>query len=588
MTPISAINFALDSWTIRARCVKKRPLNHYRNNYGPGTLSCFELEDDSARIRLTAFGDAADPVDEIVRLDATYEVDCCCANVRRANSRFCDFNHFEINITSAECIKEIPTIEDVKPWESLLNQTFMPVQVEELRQVPVKRELGEFQVPQTIGQTPASQILRQAQALQAQALQQIQEFQTPGNVANVKAEGTPIFIPLQSDGNSYTKISESASDSPSEPLAKTQESEVPFSLTLSRPPHRLGPFFATVAEIRELDAGARCDCQGAVTSKGRLVNSGGIPSLKITVTELLTSRPICVELCGEDAKFLNDQGMDRCPHIEILHAKVHFWLGDWGDRSQVVLKVDSDATALIRFENPAVSEKDASLSPTSVHELAKSLANLDASGEATKIDSETAHRYTVFISHASANKEKAAKPLHDYLKQRRIKSFLDSGRSRSGDQISDSRMAGMKHAMVGVFVLSPEFVASKWTMHELRCFMDRRREDMRKGRNPPEIVAFFHRWSVADCRNLAFFSIRGEDGEDVFRNEGFFSEERQKNFPVTDVSRYLTELADLMEVKITDTEHRRAWGARDRRMVGGLLDAVTEGLQNLIAEADKQ
>ena len=586
MTPISAINFALDSWTIRARCVKKRPLNRYRNNYGPGTLSCFELEDDSARIRLTAFGNAAEPVDEIVRLDATYEIDCCCADIRTANPRYCDFNDFEINITSVECIKEIPTIEDVKPWERL---PFMPVQVEELRQVPVKKELGEFQVPQTIGQTPASQIVGQAQAIQdqaiqAQAVQQMQQFQILGNAANVKAERTSISKPLQSYGNSYKKTNESASGSPSEPLAKTQESEVPSSLTLSLPPHRLGPFFATVAEIRELDTGTRCDCQGAVTNKGQLMNCDGILSLEITVTEFLTSKPICVEFRGEDAKFLNDQEMERCPHIEILHAKVHFFLGN---RDYVVLKVDSDATALLRFENPAVSEKDASKSPTSVHELASSLANLDASGEATKIDSATAHRYTVYISHASADKEKAAKPLHDYLQQQRIKSFLHSEGSGSGDQVSHSRMAGMKHAMVGVFVLSPEFVASKWTMHELRCFMDRRREDIRKGRNPPEIVAFFHRWSVADCRNLAFFSIRREDGEDVFRNEGFFSEERQKSFPVTDMSRYLTELADLMEVESTDTKHRRTWGARDRRMVGGLLDAVTEGLQNLIAETDK-
>ena len=91
-----------------------------------------------------------------------------------------------------------------------------------------------------------------------------------------------------------------------------------------------------------------------------------------------------------------------------------------------MLQVDSDAPVLTRFETPAVPEKAVSISPTSVHELANSLPNMHASGEATKIDSVTVRRYTVYISHASAYKEKAAKPLHDYVKKQGNKNFLDS------------------------------------------------------------------------------------------------------------------------------------------------------------------
>ncbi|CDF37505.1 WD40-repeat containing protein [Chondrus crispus] len=155
----------------------------------------------------------------------------------------------------------------------------------------------------------------------------------------------------------------------------------------------------------------------------------------------------------------------------------------------------------------------------------------------------------VFISHAGPDKLNIARPLFEKLEADGKKFFLDKKSMQPGDCGPDEMTKAMKSAKVGVFILSPEFAARKWTMRELRCFLGRREEAIRSGRQPPTLIPVFYRLSIRECRKLEPSEHQDNEGNNIFEVEKFFSEERQCEASTEMVKRELQELADITGIE---------------------------------------
>jgi len=173
-------------------------------------------------------------------------------------------------------------------------------------------------------------------------------------------------------------------------------------------------------------------------------------------------------------------------------------------------------------------------------------------------------KYSIFISHAGPDKKTFAVPLHrrivEKLEELRLDVgvFLDKEELRLGDDAPEKMIRAMNESKIGIFVLSPEFASRKWTMKELACFIDRRTGG-KEGKNIPILVPVFLRLSVANCRDreLHLRHFENENGEDIFRKEGF---QRWSSMKVEDVHDYLSRLSAFTgeESQTGDTEEERA------------------------------
>ncbi len=60
-------------------------------------------------------------------------------------------------------------------------------------------------------------------------------------------------------------------------------------------------------------------------------------------------------------------------------------------------------------------------------------------------------------------------------------------------------IAAMESALCGVFIMSPEFLAKKWPMKELYCFLKRQEEAKKAGCKLPNLFPVFYRLSLEEC-----------------------------------------------------------------------------------------
>ena len=119
--------------------------------------------------------------------------------------------------------------------------------------------------------------------------------------------------------------------------------------------------------------------------------------------------------------------------------------------------------------------------------------------------------YSVFLSHAGPDKESIAIPLYERLRERNIHAFLDRKELYPGDNGLCVMEYAMNTALVGVFILRPEFAARNWTMAELMCFQRRERDALKDRRPLPILISVFYRLHVHTCRKttlLDFFDSR--------------------------------------------------------------------------------
>ncbi|CDF34197.1 WD40-repeat containing protein [Chondrus crispus] len=150
----------------------------------------------------------------------------------------------------------------------------------------------------------------------------------------------------------------------------------------------------------------------------------------------------------------------------------------------------------------------------------------------------------VFISHAGPDKLHIARPLSEKLQAHGLNCFLDRMSMEPGDYEQDEMTKAMESAKVGVFILSPEFAARKWTMRELRCFLRRRIEAIGSGMRPPTLIPVFYRLSIPECGELDPDRYWDDAGNNIFEVEKFFSEERQREASTDTVKGELHELAE--------------------------------------------
>lgn len=139
--------------------------------------------------------------------------------------------------------------------------------------------------------------------------------------------------------------------------------------------------------------------------------------------------------------------------------------------------------------------------------------------------------FVVFVSHAGADDDKgwAEYMKKEFEKNNGPKTFVDRQSLTGSCESADDLMNwGLEEARVGVFILSPQFFARKWTMHELRTFLERR-----KGGKRVVIFPVFHRLSYEDASNKKLNEEK--KFRDVFLKEGLLkiehadkSEEEEK------------------------------------------------------------
>jgi hypothetical protein len=73
----------------------------------------------------------------------------------------------------------------------------------------------------------------------------------------------------------------------------------------------------------------------------------------------------------------------------------------------------------------------------------------------------------VFVSHASEDKDAAARPLADELGRRGLTVWYDEYSLRVGDSLMEKVNQGLSGARFGVVIISPDFIAKRWTQLEL-------------------------------------------------------------------------------------------------------------------------
>jgi hypothetical protein len=76
-------------------------------------------------------------------------------------------------------------------------------------------------------------------------------------------------------------------------------------------------------------------------------------------------------------------------------------------------------------------------------------------------------RNTIFISHASEDKEAFVRPLAHALKSRGLQVWYDEFSLKLGDRLRRSIDRGLAECFAGVVVLSPSFFAKEWPQREL-------------------------------------------------------------------------------------------------------------------------
>ncbi|OCC11572.1 toll/interleukin-1 receptor domain-containing protein [Streptomyces sp. PTY087I2] len=75
--------------------------------------------------------------------------------------------------------------------------------------------------------------------------------------------------------------------------------------------------------------------------------------------------------------------------------------------------------------------------------------------------------WVVFVSHASKDKEVAARPLRDALVGQGVSVWLDEAQMRIGHSLRRKIDEGIRASRYGVVILSDSFFVKGWTNHEL-------------------------------------------------------------------------------------------------------------------------
>lgn len=186
--------------------------------------------------------------------------------------------------------------------------------------------------------------------------------------------------------------------------------------------------------------------------------------------------------------------------------------------------------------------------------------------------------YSVFISHAGEDKSTIGQPLWKKLETKNIRTFLDKGELQAGDHAPFRMEMAMETADICVVILSPEYVAKKWPMKELECFLRRRKEADQIGNVRPLVIPVFYRLPLSECGQDTIFQKIDDDGQRVFFRWGFFEREARKETSVEQVIGSLQELKCRTGIenfqKATNASTPEAQERRD-----GLIEVVARAVE---------
>ncbi len=95
--PIDSLNPYSSKWTIKARVTAKGDLRKFSSARGDGVLFSFDLVDDSAEIRATAFKEVAERLHPAIEVGKTYLISC--GQLKVANKKWSTLNNnYEISL----------------------------------------------------------------------------------------------------------------------------------------------------------------------------------------------------------------------------------------------------------------------------------------------------------------------------------------------------------------------------------------------------------------------------------------------------------------------------------------------------------
>ena len=97
------------------------------------------------------------------------------------------------------------------------------------------------------------------------------------------------------------------------------------------------------------------------------------------------------------------------------------------------------------------------------------------------------HRYDVFISHATEDKDEIVRPLADALIARNVRVWYDESELRMGDSVRGKIEEGLANSRYGIVVLSHAFFQKKWPKYELNALVAREMADK------PVILPIWHK-----------------------------------------------------------------------------------------------
>lgn len=180
-------------------------------------------------------------------------------------------------------------------------------------------------------------------------------------------------------------------------------------------------------------------------------------------------------------------------------------------------------------------------------------------------------RFDVFLSHASPDKLALAQPLYQSLTWQRVRAFLDMEVLQILDNTAPEEMdRAMREAPVGVFILSPEFVARPWPMKELRCFLKRDRVCRLQGGARPVILPIFYRLTLKDCSECDTLIFgEGSRHHDTLVSAGFFEQDHQNVLSTEDAIWMLKEVKNHSGVEVS-----RVSGGEDLSSAGVMTEIV--------------
>lgn len=124
----------------------------------------------------------------------------------------------------------------------------------------------------------------------------------------------------------------------------------------------------------------------------------------------------------------------------------------------------------------------------------------------------------VFISHATEDKEKVARPLAEALRNNGLEVWFDEYSLKIGDNLRESVDNGIKTSRYGILILSKSFFEKQWTRKELDAFFAREITGQKV------ILPVWHELSFEDILELAptlanRFAIKTSDGMEQMVNQ---------------------------------------------------------------------